>query len=244
MPHYVIIQNEDGTIKSIEKDGASHETPVQLEQHYRLSSIFFESASECLEAMSNAEEDDRRRKLGIQSFIMVLTGLEAFVNTFFHQISIAKNDEKSIEYIQKSRDSLTEKIRKLIKKTSLNQLYDQDFLLQQIHGLSQLRNELVHTKWSPTSIEFKSIQNLRIEGLTENRHRQFEEIQFCKESILWCMLLIARIYEAIPENAGKHNHAGFLFRWTGTYGFSLERLVEELAFDKTTNSDKVDPEGR
>lgn len=84
MPHFNVEVGEDGTVTSVLKDGDPYMAAVRLEQVYKVVSTYFRLASDHLRAMSEQASAAELRGFGLQSFVMSLTGLEAFANTYFH----------------------------------------------------------------------------------------------------------------------------------------------------------------
>ncbi len=83
MPHFTWITDEEGIFTQVLKDGEPYEGRVKLEQVYAIVRTYFRLAKVDLDHMCNAADDDERRFWGLQAFLMSLTGIEAFTNTFF-----------------------------------------------------------------------------------------------------------------------------------------------------------------
>ncbi|WP_428408679.1 hypothetical protein [Hyphococcus sp.] len=221
MPHFFLRQSDDGAIEQVLKDGEPHQEAVQLEQLYTIVTIYFRLASRNIEQMSQLERCEERRGFGLQSFLMSLTGLEAFTNTFFHLRSQELDSDEMLNRIKQNHGSLSQKIKDLILLSSDGPVRNQDTLIAQIFSLSQLRNEIVHPRWTPSSV---TLQRIAINGLVENRQAIFESVQFCREALFWCLLVIARIAQA----RGFEDIRGFMFHWTANYDLSLPAILQEL----------------
>ena len=63
-----------------------------------------------------------------------------------------------------------------------------------------------------------------IQGLVHNLQAAFEEPPFCREALMWCLLLVARVGKA----RGNADLSAFLFHWTGIYGLTEAQLMSEL----------------
>jgi len=103
VPHYVFESDEGGNIVRILKDGQPHDQSVHLEQLYSIVTIYFRLASEHLARMASLQERNARRCAGLQSFLMGLTGLEAFTNTFFQLRAQELGSEEMIARIAPRR---------------------------------------------------------------------------------------------------------------------------------------------
>ncbi|MBV7519029.1 hypothetical protein [Ensifer sp. ENS12] len=224
MPHFAFDMDEDGTVRRILRDGEPHQGAVRLEQLQSIVTIYFRLAVFNLEQMSRDEESDRLRCFGLQSFLMSLTGLEAFINTYFHHLGRELNNEAVLKRVQQSHGSLSQKIRELIALTLDGPIRDQDQLIDKVFTLSQMRNEIVHPRWVPSSLTALADGPVVISGLVENRQALFEEQRLCREALLWCLLVVARIATA----RGHEDVSGFMFHWTGNHGLTLSALLQEL----------------
>ena len=206
------------------KDGEPHQDPVRLEQLFSVVTIYFKLATFNLGQMAQQERGEGRRYFGLQSFLMSLTGLEAFTNTFFHLRGQELGNNAILKRIEQSYGSLSQKIRELIALTPDGPIRDQDQLINQIFMLSQLRNEIVHPRWVPSSLTVQGNTPVTIYGLVENRQALFEDRQLCREALLWCLLVVARIATA----RGHEDVSGFMFHWTANYGLTLPAILQEL----------------
>jgi hypothetical protein len=113
MPHFVFESDADGNIVRILKDDQLHEESVRLEQLFSIVTVYFRLASEHLERMASLRDSNARRCAGLQSFLMSLTGLEAFTNTFFHLRAQEIESKEMIARIKQSHGSLSKKISEL-----------------------------------------------------------------------------------------------------------------------------------
>ena len=225
VPHFVFEANEDGSIARILKDGQPHGGSVRLEQLYSVVTIYFRLAADHLTRMAGLDDRNQRRAAGLQAFLMSLTGLEAFTNTFFHLRAQELGSEAIMTRIRQTHGSLSRKIGDLIALTPEGHLTDQEQLLERIFELSQLRNDIVHPRWTPSELTLASEMPIHILGLVENRQAVFEDAALCKEALLWCLLVVARAGQA----RGHEELSGFLFHWTGNYGLTLDAILAQLA---------------
>jgi hypothetical protein len=226
--HFEIEQNDDGTVRQILRDGQHYNSSLKLEQLFSIPKIYFRTSKASLESMHNQPDDRTRRSLGLQVFLMALTGVEAFTNTYFHLRGIELKDERLAKRTQQGYGSLSKKILELSAMTPESEFSDKEVLLEKIFDLSQLRNEIVHPRWTPSSATFQNPAPVVIEGLVENIQATFEDAQFCGEALLWCLLLVARIGEA----RGEADASGFLFHWTDNYGLTLQNILNDLDLGK------------
>ncbi|MCR5870904.1 MULTISPECIES: hypothetical protein [unclassified Sphingomonas] len=65
---------------------------------------------------------------------------------------------------------------------------------------------------------------LAISGLVQNFQAAFEAPVFCREALMWCLLIVARVGKA----RGSADLSGFLFHWTGIYGLTEAHILNEL----------------
>ena len=223
MPHFSIELNDDGTTREIFRDGQPHQESLTLGQLYSVVTIYFNLAASNLSHHSREQTKNGRRSFGLQSFLMSLTGLEAFSNTYFRLRSQQLENDAIRERLAETRGALSHRIRDLLALTPEGPIQDQAPLLTRIHALSQLRNEIVHPRWEPSSLSMEA-GSVVIGGLVESRQALFEDHQFCREALLWCLLVIARIAVA----RGHEDISGFMFHWTGNYNMSLPNLLHEL----------------
>lgn len=224
MPHFIFDSNEDGTIARILKDGQPHDEAVRLEQAFSIVTTYFRLAASNVARMEGEAQRDARRSLGLQSFLMSLTGLEAFTNTYFHLRARELDSQTIISRIEQTHGSLSRKIEELVAMTGDGPLVDQDALIQRVFELAQLRNELVHPRWVPSALTIGGDVPVHIDGLVENRQAIFEDEVLCREALLWCLLVVARVGQA----RGNQDLSGFMFHWTANYGLTLEAVLQGL----------------
>lgn len=225
MPRFIIEIDENEIIKKVTRDGVEYGEAFEIEQLFSIPSIYFMSSAKNIELIGKEEEQKLRRALGIQSFLNSMIGVEAFCNTFFYFIGMKNNNNKIINSVKKTNGPLYAKLDELIHMTFNRSIVDQDIIIQKIRQMSKLRNEIVHPKWDPVTIEIKGKSQFIIEGMTENIQKIFEDELFCRESSLWCLLLVARIGEVFTNS---YNIGGFMFHWTGIKRDSAEEIVGEL----------------
>lgn len=224
MPHFVFESNDDGSIARILKDGQPIEGQVRLEQLYSVVTIYFRLAAEHVARMTELDNRDQRRAAGLQSFLMSLTGLEAFTNTYFHLRAQELGSEQMLLRIRQTHGSLSRKIGELIGMTPESQLVGQADVLDKIFELSQLRNEIVHPRWTPAALTITGRIPVNIMGLVENPQAVFEDAALCREALFRCLLVVARVGQA----RGHAEVSGFLFHWTGNYGLTLDAILNQL----------------
>lgn len=224
MPHYVFESDDGGNIFQILKDGQPHDQSAHLEQLYSIVTIYFRLASEHLARMASLRERNARRCAGLQSFLMGLTGLEAFTNTFFQLRAQELGNEEMIARIAQTHGSLSRKISDLVAMTPDGPLVDQEALVERIFELSRLRHEIMHPRWTPSALTIAGQVPVSIMGLVENRQVMFEDETLCREALLWCLLAVARI----GETRGRQELSGFMFHWTGNYGLTLGMITSQL----------------
>jgi hypothetical protein len=224
MPQYHVDTNDDGSVRRIVRDGVEHSESVSLEQLYSIVTLYFKVAASNIAALEVAEEKPLRRAHGVQSFVMSLTGLEAFANTYFKLRAGELGNQRMTQRIEQRHGSVTMKIRDLLALTPEERIEGQDMILARLHELSQLRNALVHPQWEPSSLTVAGRSPFVIGGLVQNFQAAFEDHDFCREAYLWCLLLIARV----GRSRGHADASGFLFHWAGVYGSSEQHIREEL----------------
>lgn len=230
MPHFSVDQNKDGTVRKILKDGSEFQSAIQLEQLFSIVTIYFETAKQNLDQMREQHDSKIRRRFGLQCFLMSLIGLEAFTNTYFLAYSQqVKNDDIEAR-VKRNHGAISKKISDLVKMAFDDLLPDHENLIQKIFDLTQLRHEIVHPRWTPSSVTFQSDSELTIQGLTENRQAVFEDEQFCREALFWCLLVIASVGQA----SGNKNSEGFIFHWTANYGLTMAMIQSELGIDSNS----------
>ena len=228
MSRFVIKFKEDGTVSQIYKDGYPHNEAVKLEQLFSVVKIYFELCRLNLKQMAEQSDDEGRRYFGIQSFLMSLTGLEAFTNTFFHLRGEEVGSGAILRRVAQSHCSLSKKIKELTELSPDGPLVDEDMLLDKVFALSRLRNEIVHPRWEPSSLLVDGHAPVSIRGLVYNSQAAFEDMEFCDEAFTWCLLVIARIGQA----RGSQDVSGFMFHWTGMYGLTLPMILGKLGLQE------------
>lgn len=224
MPHFTFELNEDGTILQMLKDGNPYQKEVKLEQLFSIVTIYFKLAQHNLFQMTELERSDERRSYGLQAFLMSLTGLEAFINTYFHLRGRQLNNSKIVRRVAQSHGSLSKKISELIELSPDGPIHDQDQLIARIFELSQIRNDIVHPRWVPSSLIASGVSPISIQGLVENRQAMFEDEKLCREALFWCLLVVARIAAA----RNNKDVSGFMFHWTGNPGLTISVILQEL----------------
>ncbi|PZR51473.1 MAG: hypothetical protein DI537_56405, partial [Stutzerimonas stutzeri] len=224
MAHYHLETNDDGSIRRILRDGEPNSTSVSLEQLFSIVTLYFKVAGSNLQLLEKEDSKPLRRAYGVQEFIMSLTGVEAFTNTYFKLRGDELADPRLAERVGKRHGSVTRKIEELLAMTPEGTIEDQATIIARLHELTLLRNTLVHPQWEPASMTLAATVPVMIQGLVHNFQAAFEEAPFCREALMWCLLLVARIGKA----RGNADLSSFLFRWTGIYGLTEVQLMSEL----------------
>jgi hypothetical protein len=225
MALFVIETNEDGSTSRILKDGQPHVGAVTLEQWNSIVKIYFDLAQQNLLQIEEGMPNEVRRKLGLQSFIMSLTGLEAFTNTYFRIRADELHNEQMLARINQTHGSLSRKIEELIHLSGDGPIENQANLIDRIYRMSQLRNDVLHPRWAPSSVILDGQIPIVIHGMAENPQKIFEDQQFCRESLYWCLSLIARV-------SRTDDIEGFMFHWTGNYGLTLAMIDAVLGCEE------------
>jgi len=135
MLHFIFKSNDDGTTAQILKDGQPLDEAVRLEQAYSVVTIYFRIAADNLARMPGEERRETRRSLGLQSFIISLTGLEAFTNTYFHMRARELGSQEIVTRIEQTHGSLSRKIEELVAMSGDGPLVDQDALIRRVFEL-------------------------------------------------------------------------------------------------------------
>ncbi|MBI1208182.1 MAG: hypothetical protein GC191_12965 [Azospirillum sp.] len=224
VPHFFVETNEDRKVHQVLKDGKPHNAALKLEQLFSVVAIYFKLAALNLKYMEHQDQSEGLRGYGVQSFLMSLTALEAFTNVYFHLRAQELNSDAMRSCINQSHRSLSRKIADLLAMTPDGPLEDQEQLLERIFSLSKLRNELVHPRWTPSTLTHVGNPRFTVSGLVENPQALFEDYQLCREALLWSLLLVARV----AQSRGNEDVSGFMFHWTGHYGCTLPYLLKEL----------------
>ncbi|MEG3162740.1 hypothetical protein U1763_19745 [Sphingomonas sp. LB2R24] len=224
MAHFHVETTADGSVRNILRDGEPSVESVSLEQLFSIVTIYFKVAGSNINLLLKEQQKPLRRVYGIQAFVMSLTGVEAFTNAFFKLRGEELGDPRMIERVSQRHGSVTRKIEDLIALTPEGKIEDQAVIIKRLYELSQLRNALVHPQWEPASITLDGTAPISILGLVQNFQVAFEEPVFCREALMWCLLLVARVGKA----RGATDLSGFLFQWTGLYGLSETQILGEL----------------
>jgi len=166
----------------------------------------------------DAEKDDLRI-YGLQSFLMGLAGLEAFLNVYFHQVGRIKNRPDVIE-LADNRRPIEHKLSHLPRLAFGAPLPEQKMLNRKVRELYDLRSSIVHPRLETSSMVFEGVA---IDDLVQNFQEVFQDREFCREALRWCLLVIARIGLAAHDGR-RHLFVNF---WT-TLGDNDASLSEAL----------------
>ena len=171
--------------------------------------------------MQSETDDFTLEMLGVQSFILALTGLEAFINTYFLQRANETNNLALESKINLVKGNVGERLKKMPKLSSDRPLVEQSRLINELKTLSELRNAIVHPRWNPSSVSFQSQLPIQIHGLVINIRGVLRDQEFCESAFWKTILPIARI----AEQREIEQIQEFLFHWTGLVGCSLSDVL-------------------
>lgn len=210
MSHYELDMDEQGNTRAIYKDGELIES-VNLESPNSFVQTYFAAAVRNLAAMKNVDEDPYgdvardNRHFGVQCFLMSLLGVEAFLNIYFHQVGLERGLENVIDLANSDR-AIEHKLAHLPRQAFGTTLPHSKKLCGRMRSLYDLRSRLVHPKFTPSSVVF---DGWMYAGFAENEQKRFEDSEYCREALRWCLLVIARI--------GVHSGTtrwDFVYNWT------------------------------
>lgn len=210
MSHFEFDFNEDGSIHAIYKDGEPYERGISLETPNSLVRTYFETAMRELAAMKSDDDPDYysadNRSHGLQSFLMSLVGTEAFLNVYFHVAGLQSGSDAAVDLATNDK-TIEHKLAHLPRLIWGEPLQGSKKLCAKIRELYSLRSNLVHPKYAPSSI---SMQGMIIAGLFDNPQKLFEDREFCREALRWCLLVVARV-----GVRGNPTDTRFVEFWTG-----------------------------
>jgi hypothetical protein len=227
MAHFYIEADDDGIAAQILKDGQPYKGPFVLEAVHSIPSTYFRLGQMNLDTMKKCSEASDRRLFGLQAFLMSLTGLEAFINTYYHLRAKELGSDEIIDKINQRHGSLGKKIEELVGLAADGNLNDQPVLLSRVRALSALRNEIVHPRWVPASMTIGGTSELIIQDLVESAQAKFEDTVFCGKTLQWCLLIVVRIAQTRIDG----ELSGFMFHWTGKYGFKVSEFLKLFDHD-------------
>jgi hypothetical protein len=144
MAHYYFETDDEGEITRVLKDGQPHDGGFVLEQAFAIVRVYFKAADKILSEIAENEEQERCRMVGLNAFLMSMTGLEAFTNVYFHLRALDLGSEAILTRLAKRSGGLRKRITELLALTPDGPLIDQDSLMDRLHHLVQLRNSIVH----------------------------------------------------------------------------------------------------
>lgn len=210
MSHFEFDFNEDGSINAIYRDGIPYEGGISLETPNSIARTYFETALRELAAMKAEDDPDfygaDNRGHGLQAFLMSLFGTEAFLNVYFHVAGLQAGSDAVVD-LAASDKPIERKLAHLPRLLWGEPLPGSKKLCTKVRELYNLRSNLVHPKYEPSSL---SMQGMMIAGLFDNRQKLFEDREFCREALRWCLLVVARI-----GLRGSPADARFVEFWTG-----------------------------
>ena len=223
MPHFELRLNEDGSVAEILRDGELYNESVSLEPANQIVSTYFKIGSANLKLMVGQEDDELRRAAGLQSFLMTLTGVEAFTNVFFQRYALEHKNEDLLKRVSE-KGALLKKIDDCLGFAFGCSLPNQAELLERVKKLYKLRNQIVHPRWDPASMCLIGEIPISIEGMSQNFQNTFKDAAFCCDAFWQCVEFVAEVGKA----AGNSTIEGHCFHWTGVYGLQEEKLAELL----------------
>ena len=209
MSHFEFDFNEDDSIHAIYRDGTRIEGGISLESPNSVSRTYFEIAIRELKAMKAEDDPDHdgaeNRRHGLQAFLMSLVGTEAFLNVYFHVAGLEVGSEAAID-LSTNDKTIEHKLAHLPRQIWGEPLPGSKKLCAKIRELYNLRSNLVHPKYAPSSL---FMQGMMIAGLFDNPQKLFEDREFCREALRWCLLVVARVGER-----GNPTDQRFVEFWT------------------------------
>ncbi|WP_137752784.1 hypothetical protein [Sphingopyxis sp. L1A2A] len=210
MSHFEFDFNEDGSISAIHKDGKPYEGGISLESPNSIARTYFEIAIRELAAMKAENDPDydggENRRRGLQAFLMSLVGTEAFLNVYFHVAGLQTGSEKVVDLATNDK-TIEHKLAHLPNLLWGAPLNGSKKLCGKVRELYNLRSNLVHPKYAPSSLY---MQGMVIAGVFDNQQKLFEDREFCREALRWCLLIVARI-----GVRGSPTDSRFVEFWTG-----------------------------
>jgi|LNAP01.1.fsa_nt_gb hypothetical protein len=217
MPHFELDLDQDGSARAIYKDGELIEGAISLESPNSIVQTYFASAIRNIDAMTVGDDPDGdrardNRHFGLQSFLMSLVGTEAFLNIYFHQLGNLQGLPDVID-LATSDKPIEHKLSHLPRRAFGSPLPNSKKLCAKMRELYDLRSNMVHPKWTPSSIAF---DGMMYAGFVDNQQKLFENREFCRETLRWCLLVIARI--------GVHSGST---RWDFVYNWSMIHETNE-----------------
>lgn len=223
MPKINFVYDGDGSgrIKEIYKDGQRLTKAIRLEAPNAIVQTYFKAAfRNCQWMTANSDDREDNRHYGLQSFLMSLVGLEAFLNVHFHMVGIEKHLPNVVEAVTTGKSTVENKIKNLSYACYGKHLPGQKMLSKKVRELYDLRSDIVHPKWEPTTLGMSGIV---LEGMCDNFQQVFEDREFCLEALLWCLIVVARI--GLLNNVETAN--AFMLRWS-SFNDNNATLSEKL----------------
>lgn len=228
MPSFVFEYDDvpDGRIKTIYKDGKPLTESVQLETPQGIVRTYFTAAKLNLSQMtSDTRYRQKNRHYGLQSFLMSLVGLEAFLNVHFHMLGREKGLLEVVKAVTIGNGTVEAKIKNLSQACYGRHLPGHRVINKRIPELYNLRSAIVHPKWEPSTL---GTSGLVFDGVTDNFQTAFQDLEFCREALSWCLLVVARVgvlqWPTEPD--------AFLLQWTGL-GETNAEISAELGVPET-----------
>ena len=217
--------DNSGRIKAIYRDGKQITKPIRLEMPSAIVQTYFKAAFRNCRAMTESDDDrEDNRQHGLQSFLMSLVGLEAFLNIHFHMVGREKNLPEVIKAVTAGTSTVESKIKNLSYACYGKHLAGQKTINKKIRELYDLRSAIVHPKWEPMTLGMAEVV---FDGVADNFQQAFEDREFVREAMRWCLLVVARVgLLNNPETADL-----FMNRWT-TFSDTNESLSRDLGISE------------
>lgn len=226
MPHFEFVYQDDGSerIKFVLKDGQPTTKTVRLEMPNAIVQTYFKASFANLRKMTTNDDDrEGNREFGLQSFLMSLTGLEAFSNVFFHLAGMERNLPDVVKACRTGEQTVEHKIKNLATACYGKSIADGKMINRKVRELYDLRSAIVHPKWEPVSLDMGGVA---FAGMSDNFQQLFEDREYVREALRWCLLVVARV----GLLAGSETGSGFVMRWTSLTD-SNETLSEQLGIN-------------
>ena len=208
MPHFNFETDGNGIVTAIYRDGVRQEGTVTLELPNSIVQSYFSTALRSLQEMEPEAPRSIQRGLGLQSFLMSLTGLEAFMNVYFHRRGHIVGNLDMIT-LADSRRPVEHKLSHLPRLAFGSNLPDQRMLNRKVRELYNLRSSIVHPRLALSSMFFEGIA---VSGMVQNFQQAFEDHELCRDGLRWCLLVVSRIGMAAGEMGDM-----FVTYWTGVH---------------------------
>ena len=156
MPHFNFETDGNGLITAIYRDGVLQEGTVRLALPNSVVKSYFTAALRSFHGMRPDAEAPELRNFGLQSFLMSLTGLEAFLNVYFYRRGHTTGPLELITRADERRP-VEHKLSHLPRLAFGSNLPDQRMLNRKVRELYNLRSSIVHPRIALSSMFFEGI---------------------------------------------------------------------------------------